>query len=153
MSLSAWEQQALESIKDGLAGSDPDLAALLFAFTRMASGEEMPDREKIRAGTRRARRLRRTARRRFSVRRVMGGVCRRLDIGRAALLLWLLMTAALLAVALALNGSGEHGACAETAGMICVSQPSQYRPVTPQTTRPPTKRPGNPRPVVGRDSG
>jgi hypothetical protein len=29
MSLSAWEEQALDSIKDGLAGSDPQLAALL----------------------------------------------------------------------------------------------------------------------------
>ena len=51
MSLSAWEQQALDSIKDGLAGSDPELAALLSAFTQLASGEEMPDREKVRAGS------------------------------------------------------------------------------------------------------
>ena len=49
MSLSAREQQALDSIKSGLAGSDPELAALLSAFTRLASGEEMPDRE--RSGT------------------------------------------------------------------------------------------------------
>jgi Protein of unknown function (DUF3040) len=73
MSLSAWEQQALDSIKDGLAGSDPDLAALLSAFTRLASGEEMPDSEKIQAGSRRALRLRR-ARWRCNVRRA----CRRL---------------------------------------------------------------------------
>jgi hypothetical protein len=36
MSLSAWEQQALDSIKDGLAGSDPDLAALASAFNCLA---------------------------------------------------------------------------------------------------------------------
>ena len=42
MSLSAWEQQALDSIKDGLAGTDPKLAALLATFDRLASGEEMP---------------------------------------------------------------------------------------------------------------
>jgi len=29
MSLSAWEQHALDSIQDGLAGSDPELSALL----------------------------------------------------------------------------------------------------------------------------
>ena len=48
MSLSAWEQQALNSIKDGLAGSDPELATLLATFTELASGEEMPVRENIR---------------------------------------------------------------------------------------------------------
>ena len=52
MSLNAWEQQALDSIKNGLAGSDPELAALLSAFTRLASGEEMPDREKVPARSR-----------------------------------------------------------------------------------------------------
>lgn len=51
MSLSAREQQALDSITDRLAGSDPELAALLTGFTRLASGEEMPPREKIRAGS------------------------------------------------------------------------------------------------------
>ena len=37
-SLSAWEQQALNSIKDGLASSDPTLVARLAIFTRLASG-------------------------------------------------------------------------------------------------------------------
>jgi hypothetical protein len=32
MSLSAWEQRNLDSIKDGLAGSDPGLAALLLGL-------------------------------------------------------------------------------------------------------------------------
>ena len=53
-SLSAWEQQALNSIKDGLASSDPTLVARLAIFTRLASGEEMPAREKIHVGSRRA---------------------------------------------------------------------------------------------------
>lgn len=70
MSLSAWEQQALHSIKDGLAGSDPELAALLSAFTQLASGEQMPDREKIPAGSRRALRRLRRARRRSSLHKV-----------------------------------------------------------------------------------
>ena len=52
MSLSAWEQNALDSIKDGLASSDPTLAARLTIFARLASGEEMPAREKIPAGSR-----------------------------------------------------------------------------------------------------
>jgi len=38
MSLSAREQQALESIEDGLAESDPGLASRLGIFSRLASG-------------------------------------------------------------------------------------------------------------------
>ena len=53
MSLSAWEQQTLDSIKDGLVGSDPQLAALLTTFTRLASGEEMPVQEEILGGSQR----------------------------------------------------------------------------------------------------
>ena len=49
MSLSAWEQDALDSIKNGLADADPALVARLAMFTRLASGEDMPVREKIQA--------------------------------------------------------------------------------------------------------
>jgi hypothetical protein len=116
MSLSAWEQQALDSIKDGLAGSDPELAALLSAFTQLASGQEMQDGQKIWAGSRRALRRLRRARWRSSIRQAW----RRLGVQRAALLLWLLTTAAMIAVALALGAGGDHGTCTETAAMICV---------------------------------
>ena len=58
MSLSAWEQQAMDSIKEGLAGSDPMLVARLAIFTRLASSEEMPPRERIQAGSRAVRRCR-----------------------------------------------------------------------------------------------
>jgi hypothetical protein len=54
MSLSTWEQQALDSIKDGLAGSDPELTALLTTFSQLAAGEEMPARVTLRARSRRA---------------------------------------------------------------------------------------------------
>ena len=62
MSLSPKEQQALASIEDGLAGSDPKLASLLATFARLASGEEMPVREKIQAIRHRATRRRTTTR-------------------------------------------------------------------------------------------
>ena len=48
-SLSARDRQALDSIDDQLAGSDPQLASLMATFTRLSSGEEMPHREDIRA--------------------------------------------------------------------------------------------------------
>ena len=54
MSLSAWEHKALDSIKDGLASSDPTLVARLTIFTRLASSEEMQAREKIHAVSQRA---------------------------------------------------------------------------------------------------
>ena len=140
MSLSAWEQQALDSIKDRLAGSDPELAALLSAFTQLASGEEIPDREKVRAGSRRALRRLRRARSRLSARRV----CQRLGIQRAVLLLWLLTTAAVIAVALALNAGSDHGTCTETVAMICVDPAPQHSPGSPAddtTTGPAPQQP------------
>jgi hypothetical protein len=50
MSLSTGDQRALDSIEDGLAGSDPRLASLLATFARLTAGEELPVRERIRAG-------------------------------------------------------------------------------------------------------
>lgn len=49
MSLSTREQQALSSIEDRLAESDPGLTSLLATFTRLADGEGFPERENIRA--------------------------------------------------------------------------------------------------------
>jgi len=48
MSLNASEQQALDSIEATLTSSDPKLASLLAIFARLASGEEMPVRERVR---------------------------------------------------------------------------------------------------------
>jgi hypothetical protein len=102
MSLSSWEQQALDAIRDGLASSDPPLVARLTIFTRLASDEEMPAREKIPAGSRRA-----IQRSRFEVRRVD----QRLGLqGAMLLLLWLVTSVALITVALA-NNRGSQGTC------------------------------------------
>jgi len=46
MSLNEPHRQALGSIEDGLAGSDPKLASMLNIFSRLAAGEGMPAREK-----------------------------------------------------------------------------------------------------------
>lgn len=70
MSLSAWERQALDSIEDGLAGSDFELAALLIMFNRVAPDEEMPVREKVRPGPRRPVRCSRRIRPLLSLQRV-----------------------------------------------------------------------------------
>jgi hypothetical protein len=93
MSLKAWEQRALDSIKDGLAGSDPHLAALLTTFARLASAEEMPAREMILASPRVKQQW--------------------------PLLLWLVITAALITVAMTLGHNGGQGTCAGSWPTTC----------------------------------
>jgi len=116
MSLSPREQHTLESIKEALAGSE--LAALLATFTRLVSGEEMPAREPVRAREqhpRRARQPRRPGRARKrrpgreKMRRHAHGVYLRLGFHRVALLLWLVITAALITTAVAFNRSSQDG--------------------------------------------
>jgi Protein of unknown function (DUF3040) len=114
MSLSAWEQQALDSITEGLTDSDPRLAALLATFTRLVSGEEMPAREKAPPGQRRRPR-------RGKVRQQARRVYLRLGFQRAALLLWLLVTAVLITVGMTLSRSSQGGC---TDFWITVSSPS-----------------------------
>lgn len=121
MSLSTQEQQALDSIEDGLAGSDPRLASLLTIFTRLTSGEAMPAREKLRTRGWRA-----TARpRRSSQHAGQGKVCRQmlrahrwLGWQLAMPVLWLTTVIALIAVGVILSGSG-HGACARSWPVAC----------------------------------
>jgi hypothetical protein len=124
MSLNAREQKALDSIKDELGGSDPEMAALLSAFTWLASGKGVPDGEKTRAGSRRAFRQLRRARWRSSLRRM----CQRLGFRRTALLLCLLTSAALIAVVLALNAESDHATCVESAAIVCTNPAPGHSP-------------------------
>ena len=130
MSLSAWEQQALDSIKNELAESAPELAALLSTFNWLASDEVMPNREGIRADSPGAIRRLFRARWRSSLRRVG----RRLGFQRAVMLLWLLTTAALIAVALAFT-AGDHGTCTETVAMTCIGPSPGHSPGAPSPSR------------------
>src|SRR5215469_2699622 len=50
MGLSARERQALHSIEDGLAESDPDLAAKLASLSQLMAGGDTPALEPSRAG-------------------------------------------------------------------------------------------------------
>jgi hypothetical protein len=117
-SLSTWEQQALDSIKDDLASCDPALAGRLAIFSRLASGEEMPAREKVQAGSRRVARRSRPEPRR--TRRPY----RRLGLQQAAMLLWLVITVALIAIGLASNHGGSQGTCARSWATSCIGATS-----------------------------
>ena len=124
MSLSPKEQQALASIEDGLAGSDPKLASLLATFARLASDEEMPVRENIRAirhpATRRPRRNQ--SQRRGNARRDAHRLCLRLGWPQTMLLLWLAVTIALVAVAMILNRDSRNRECTQSWPMVCAQQ-------------------------------
>ena len=108
MSLSPWEQDALDSIKTGLADSDPGLVARLAMFTRLAAGEAMPVREKLQAASRQA--VQRGARR---SRRLY----RRLDLSRTMLLVWLVTSLTLIGAALV--GSRGHLNCTGSWKPLC----------------------------------
>jgi hypothetical protein len=124
MSFTELERQALGAIADGLAGSDPRLASMLTIFSRLAAGEEMPVREKtrVRRGRPVAHRPRRA--RRYPRRGIAFPQPRRLYayLGwpQAMLLLWAVISAALLTAALALTASG-HNTCARPMGTACPS--------------------------------
>jgi len=118
MSLSAWEQQALDSIEDELAGADPKLASLLATFARLASGEEMPAREKIR----------KQSLRRGNVRRPARGLLPRLGLQQTMLLLWLTVTIALIAIPLVLNRDSRNGPCPESWAVACTQQAPVHSP-------------------------
>jgi len=123
MSLSVWEQQALDSIKDGLAGADPQLAALLTTFTRLASAEEMPVQETIPAVSRRTRRWPLRTQRHSC--RADGCPGSRPMLGRAGLqwavlLAWLVMTVVLMTMAPVMDHSGgSSGTCTGSWPTIC----------------------------------
>jgi hypothetical protein len=123
MSKSDWERQALGSIADGLAGSDPTLASMLDIFSRLASGEKMPGREKIRALRRRAAHCRRARRhpRQGAVLPQASRLYLRLGRQQAMLLLWAVISAGLIAAELALNAGG-HRTCTRSMGILCSGQ-------------------------------
>jgi len=124
MSLSQPETQALGTIADGLAGSDPRLAAMLTIFSRLAVGEETPVRDKtrVRRGRPAAHRPRRARRhpRRGTARPQARRRYARLGWQPAMLVLGAVISAALLTAALVLIASGPT-TCARPMGTACTS--------------------------------
>jgi hypothetical protein len=102
-----WEHQALDSIKSALGDSDPKLAAQLAVFGQLASSEAMPGHEKIRSALRHPPQRRRRTRTPH----------RRLGPQRAAVLIWLLASVALITVAAILSHGGP-ASCPHALG-IC----------------------------------
>ena len=119
MSLSAWEQQSLDTIKERLTGSDPELAALLITFTQLTAGEDMPVRATLRARSRRA--IQRSRRRARRGRDQVGQAYLRIR-SRYAVLAWLLVTMVMIGVAVALSQGDGPSACSGTLwGTACAN--------------------------------
>ncbi len=122
MSMSAWEQDALDSIGDGLADSDPALAARLALFSRLACGEAMPAREKLQVASRRV------------VQRGAGRgrrVYRRLGVQRTMLLVWLVTTLTLISAAVAGSRGDGPRSCAGSWATLCGSAAAAPQPAQP----------------------
>ena len=142
MSLSAKDRQVLGSIQDQITGSDSQLASLMTMFTRLASGEEMPTLEDIRAGGRRPRA--RAAADRTAARTpcaLSRRTRRRLSRQPALYLLWLTVAITLVTVTLAINCGGGTGSCTQSwAGLgACAGQVPAHspRPGLPSADRTP----------------
>ena len=120
MSLSPWEQDALDSIKTGLADSDPGLVERLAMFTRLAAGEAMPVREKLQVASRQA--VQRGARR---SRRLY----RRLDLSRTMLLVWLVTSLTLIAAAVVSSRTSGHLNCTGSWKPLCGNATAAAQPV------------------------
>ncbi len=118
MSMSEWEQDALDSIKNGLADSDPALVARLAMFTRLASAEDMPVREKIQAV-------------KLGVARRRRRLYHRLGVGRGMLLVWLVTTLTLVAAALASSRGDGPRSCAGSFVTLCGGASAAPQPAQP----------------------
>lgn len=150
MSLSARERQVLDSIEEGLARSDPRLVGLLATFTRLVSGEKMPVRENIAAGSGRARRRpgsrrcrpgRSRPRRRF--------ILQRPGLIQAVALMYVLVIAALVVSTTVLSHASSHRKCPSSWAVLCASSPTApgSRPAAHAARR--MHEPASPHPVPG----
>ena len=139
MSFTEPETQALGSIADGLAGSDPRLASMLTIFSRLAAGEDMPARGQTRARRGRPAALRPRRARRYPRRGVAFPHARRryarLGWQQALLVLGAVISAALLAATLALTASGPT-TCARSMGTACPSPSITHMPARANAAAP-----------------
>ncbi len=124
MSLSAREQEALGRIAHELASSDSNLAAMLDTFTRLTTGEQMPEGERVKQAPRWVRRARKR-RSRVRPRYAGHGAPHGLPWLPAAVIL---MVTAVIAITAALSGGGKTEGCAHMSGLTCLSQVHAYPP-------------------------
>ncbi|HEY5019320.1 MAG TPA: DUF3040 domain-containing protein [Streptosporangiaceae bacterium] len=124
MSLNGHDRQALAKIEETLADTDPQFAARLSAFARLADGGAMPERERIRRDRQRG---------------TGSALCglRPGQPGARRLMYWIAVamavaiTLAVISAALASGHGGTKGACAEWQGLACARQAAPSAPPAP----------------------
>jgi len=123
VSLSAHDKEALDLIEEGLGATDPRFAALLSAFSQLTDGGEMPARERIRGAGRPS------AFRGLLYRDSRPGrhTRSRQTFYWVTVAVWLLISAAMVSVALVLSHSGP-AACARGQGTGCASRSAPSAP-------------------------
>lgn len=126
MTLNVRDRHALRAIEARLVRADPRLAAKLGMFARLTAGEEMPMRERVRPGRRRATRHQ-PGGRPDVLRDLACRPVRRLGLQRAILLLWLITALAMTATGLALSHAGGGRTCGPP-WTACSSQPHAAGP-------------------------
>ncbi|MGH3165906.1 MAG: DUF3040 domain-containing protein [Trebonia sp.] len=104
MSLNAHDKQALARIEDALASADPQFAARLSAFSRLADAGVMPERERIRGD-----RLRAVAGAILAM--GTGGRETRGLIRWIAVAMWVSISLALISIAIVLGHAGPQTGC------------------------------------------
>lgn len=125
MSLNARDRHALGRIEEDLTRSDPRFAARMTAFSRLTEDEEMPAREQIRPFSR--------SRRSPCSRRTL---CSRRALCWTAGIVWLVISLAMLAVALILSHASTTTGCAGGRSLVRCGQVSCPRAVTPLLVAP-----------------
>lgn len=124
VSLNAHDRQALAQIEEALACTDPKFTARLSAFSRLADGGEMPERERIRGGRQRG---------------TGSALCgpRPVQPGAHRLMYWIAVavavaiTLAVISAALVSGQAGTKGACAQWQGLTCVRRAVPATPPAP----------------------
>jgi hypothetical protein len=114
VSMSAHDRNELGAIEEELAASEPKLAAMLSTFSRLAAGEAMPGRERIEAGqppTVIQSAFGLAPRRPGPLRREASSSTRRHRLAGWVVVVWLAMSFALIAIAVALNQTGARASC------------------------------------------
>lgn len=123
VSLSAHDRRALDLIGEGIAASDPRLAAMLSAFSRLADGEAMPGRERIRArGWRPPGEASKDM-----LAAGQGGRRSRMTVQRLVVLAWLGISLVLIAIALVTSHAGAAASCASPASHVCGNHMTTHR--------------------------
>lgn len=122
MSLNSREQRALTVIEQSLSASAPELASLLSTFNWLADGEAMPVRRRSRRRLPRAARAR-GSRPRRGTRYPPAPQVRALQrFSQMCVVLWVAVSAALVAVAVTLSGYSPR-ACQVSSAAACCQVP------------------------------